>query len=236
MTLKEELQQQWERQYGPYKMRVYVAGSYQFREAIAELVKKIQTHIPDFESTSTWITQGEEATELSAQGYQHFIDLDVEDIRRADVLLLINDASMSKDSTGKWVELGLAMAMNKMIVVWGGAQDSLFVHGDTVVQIHSANLRELITGLQIIHKVRKELYARRTVVGATELRGGGPATQHKHQAGGEVSGVGIQPAEGRSLHDLDRAFADRTQGLTRDSSPADAKYTEVGTPISQVEP
>ena len=213
MNLKEELQRQWDRQQGVYKMKVYVAGSYQFRTKIDQLVDLIKFDIPDFECTSTWLRQGEEDDELEKRGHQHFIDLDMADIERCDVFLLINEPSVSKDSTGKWVELGLAMAMNKMIIVWGEAQDSLFLHGNTVVQVRSSSVEELVSCISIVNKVRKELYANRSIGSRQGLGIQGRASQRNPQDGGEALRAGIRPEEGSPLHELDRAFEGRTQGL-----------------------
>ena len=221
MTLKEELIEQWERQFGGRtrpkpdrrgRMKVYVAGSYKFRAKIDHLVDMIKTDIPEFESTSTWIRQGEEDDELEKHGHQHFIDLDVADIERCDVFLLVNEPSVSVESTGKWVELGLAMALNKMIVVWGAAQDSLFLHGDTVVQIPDS-VDSLIDGLVIINKVRKELHANRSIGSRPAYGSGGGTQERRNQARSEDLRLGIQQVEGGSLHGDVRTPPSGAQGL-----------------------
>lgn len=222
MTLKDELQRQWDRQGGPQqggqpKMKVYVAGSYQFRQDIDRLVDKIQQKVP-FECTSTWIRQGEEDDLLKEKGHQHFIDLDRQDIARADVFLLINTYQLSKHSTGKWVELGMAMELGLQIVIWGTLQDSLFIHGTDTIVVDGSDEEALIAALDIIHKVTRkaeqDVYdAYRTVGGAQSGVVGIGTTPGLPEDRGEDRGLGVRHREGSALHDLDRAFASRTQGL-----------------------
>lgn len=222
-------------------MKCYVAGSYQHRLDIDRLVDKIKQHIPDFECTSTWIRQGEEDDLLKKKGHQYFIDLDRVDIGRADVFVLINTYQLSKHSTGKWVELGIAMELELQLVVWGTLQDSLFIHGRDTIIVESSDEIDLIKALDIVSKVmikrEQDAYnAYRTVSGATD---GGPRVTTPADSGenrGEDVGPGIRDGEGSSLHDLDRAFANRTQGLGGEEGRTRGKYSPVGTPISQIEP
>jgi len=133
-------------------MKFYVAGSYAHRFEIDRLVDAIKQEVPDFECTSTWLLQGEEDAELSKLGHQHFIDLDFRDVTRADAILLINDPILSIDSTGKWVELGIAMEQRKLVVVWGWAQKSLFTHDRFTVHVDSVSRQDLIEALKVITK------------------------------------------------------------------------------------
>jgi nucleoside 2-deoxyribosyltransferase len=201
-------------------MKVYVAGSYQYRLEVDRLVDKIQQAIPDFECTSTWIRQGEEDDLLKEKGHQHFIDLDRQDIGRADVFLLINEFKMSKHSTGKWVELGIAMELGLQIVVWGNLQDSLFIHGTDTIIIEETDEPALIKALTNINKIMRKM--ERDVYDAYRTVGGGEAggsrlgvTPGVPEDRGEIFSHGVRSGEGRSLHDFDRASENRTQGLGR---------------------
>lgn len=201
-------------------MKYYVAGSYQHRNAIAELVDKIQQTLPTFECTSTWIRQGEEDDLLKEKGHQHFIDLDREDIARADVFLLINDSHLSKHSTGKWVELGIALELELQIVVWGTLQDSLFVHGKNTIHIESTDYKDLIAALSIVEKVMNkqetDIQDAYRAVTAAENRGiGGELARALRQGGSQELRAGVRDGEGGALHDLDRAFASRAQRISR---------------------
>jgi len=131
-------------------MKFYVAGSYAHRFEIDRLVDAIKQQVPEFECTSTWLLQGEEDAEISNLGHQHFIDLDFRDVARADAILLINDPILSVDSTGKWVELGIAMEQRKLVVVWGWAQKSLFTHDRFTVHVDSVSRQDLIEALKAI--------------------------------------------------------------------------------------
>ena len=131
-------------------MKFYVAGSYLHRFEIDRLVDAIKQQVPEFECTSTWLLQGEEDAEISNLGHQHFIDLDFRDVARADAILLINDPVLSVESTGKWVELGIAMEQRKLVVVWGWAQKSLFTHDRFTVHVDSVSRQDLIEALKAI--------------------------------------------------------------------------------------
>jgi hypothetical protein len=222
-------------------MKVYVAGSYQFRQDIDRLVDKIQQTIPDFESTATWLRQGEEDDLLKEKGHDFFINLDRNDICRADVFLLINTYPLSKHSTGKWVELGIALELGLQIVIWGTLQDSLFVHGKNTINVHSPVEEDLIIALGIINKIlrkeKEDLYDAHRSVGRTEARttriGTAPGIP---EIGGEGVGAGVRDGEGFALHDPDRASENRVEGFGRPEARTARKYSEVGTPISQIEP
>jgi len=199
-------------------MKVYVAGSYQFRVEIAKVIEQIVKAIPTFESTSTWVTQGEEATELNEKGYQHFIDLDRQDIARADAFLLINDYQHSKNSTGKWVEYGIALELGIPIVIWGTAQDSLFLKDKTAIMVASPNVEDLIMVLTAVEKTmaiykETESYAYRAITRAESRPTRVGTAPGLPEDRGEESSSGVRHREGSPLHDLDRAFARRTQGL-----------------------
>jgi len=204
-------------------MKFYVAGSYAHRFEIDRLVDAIKQEVPEFECTSTWLLQGEEDAELSNLGHQHFIDLDFRDVTRADAILLINDPVLSADSTGKWVELGIAMEQRKLVVVWGWAQKSLFTHDRFTVHVDSVSRQDLIEALKSIitthfwseHKdmdeedLRKvQLHAHRerfkpyapSAAADFEGRLGTPPYTAEHAAGSEAAGEGLPVQEG----DVDR--------------------------------
>jgi hypothetical protein len=222
-------------------MKVYVAGSYQFRLDIDRLVDKIQQSIPDFENTATWLRQGEEDDLLKEKGHDFFINLDRTDITRADVFLLINTYTLSKHSTGKWVELGIALELGLQIVVWGTLQDSLFIHGKNTIHVHSSVDEDLIIALDIISKIlrkqEEDVYDAHRAIRGAESRpdrvGVAPGLPEDRS---EVPCLGVQPGEGGTLHDLVREAERRAEGLGDEEGRTRAKYSEAGTPISQIEP
>jgi len=198
-------------------MKVYVAGSYQFRVEIAKMLEEVTKALPNFQSTSTWIEQGEEADEFNKKGYQHFIDLDRQDIARADAFLLINDFQYSRNSTGKWVEYGIALELGLPIVIWGTAQDSLFLKDKTAIMVPSHSVEDLIMVLTAVEKTmaiykETESYAYRAIAGADDRSARVGTAPGLPEDRGEESRPGVRHREGSPLHDLDRAFASRAQG------------------------
>jgi nucleoside 2-deoxyribosyltransferase len=195
-------------------MKFYVAGSYHFRTDIDRLVDQIQQSLPEFECTSTWLRQGEEDDELEKHGHQHFIDLDFKDIARADAVLMINDFALSKASTGRWVELGIALEQRKLCVVFGWAQDSLFLKDRFVVYVDSISPTDLIKVLETVIKThywlehkdddelelrRVRLYANREGRSASgqQIGPGENPLPVGHTSGSEDPGAGLPHREGQ---------------------------------------
>ena len=243
MTLKEELQRQWDRQGGPQqggkpKMKVYVAGSYQYRHDIAELVERIQLKVP-FENTATWIRQGEEDDLLKEKGHDFFINLDRTDICRADVFLLVNSYHLSKLSTGKWVELGIAMELGLQIVVWGTLQDSLFIHGKDTIIIEDHEEDELIKALDIVSKVMRKAEqdiqdAYRTVGGVSGPEGRVGTAPGEDENRGEDAGARIQLGEVRPLSEHDGETPSRAERLGRAQAAAGEATPPHGPSVHQL--
>jgi len=221
-------------------MKIYVAGSYQFRQEIDRLVDKLQQGV-QFECTSTWLRQGEENDLLAEKGHDFFINLDRNDICRSDVFLLINTYPLSKHSTGKWVELGIALELGLQIVVWGALEDSLFVHGKDTINVHSPVEEDLIIALDIINKIMRkqeeDVYDAHRPVDRAEAR----TTRIRTAPGipedrSQEPCLGVQPGEDSPLHDAFREAERRAAELDSSEGRTRGKYTPVGTPISQLEP
>ena len=219
-------------------MKVYVAGSYQFRQEIDRLVDKIQQTVP-FECTSTWLRQGEEDDLLKEKGHDHFINLDRTDICRADVFVLINNYTLSKHSTGKWVELGIALELGLQIVIWGTMQDSLFVHGKDTITVEGSDEDALIRTLDVISKVMRKAEqdiqdAYRTVGGISGPEGRIGTAPGRDENRGEDLGDPIQRGESRPLSEHDREVEGRTQRLGRAQAVAGEATPPHGPSVHQL--
>lgn len=102
---------------------VYIAAPFDQREQAQQLKEFLESlgHV----TTSAWITSHYGTyDEVSPEVAAVEAHLDLEAIRRAEVLILINGASTSG---GMHLEMGYAIAAGKGILVWG-APSSIFHH------------------------------------------------------------------------------------------------------------
>lgn len=85
----------------------------------------------EFEITSRWITDDSHCcTSMS----QESALVDIEDIDKADVLILCVDQFAEKPGKGKWFEFGYAYKSNKKIVLVGENMECIFRHLPNIVQ------------------------------------------------------------------------------------------------------
>ena len=110
-------------------MKVYLAAMYQWMEAIK--AKRELFHAAGFESTAQWL-DGDEEKQLNRHSAA---TMDLDDVDRADALVLYTLAKGSKFSSGgRFVEFGYALAKDKKIIIVGD-RENVFCHLDHVTVV-----------------------------------------------------------------------------------------------------
>jgi nucleoside 2-deoxyribosyltransferase len=106
-------------------MTVYIAAPYELREqANAVRLLLADRHIV---CSSRWIVQDDSAIES-----HEWAQVDLDDIKAADVLVALNPPEFARSgSGGRHVELGYALALDKQILVVG-ARSNIFHHHHAV--------------------------------------------------------------------------------------------------------
>lgn len=131
-------------------MKIYLAGSYKCRADVDLLAQELVDKVSNVEIVSRWHSQGEEEEEIKRRGKQHFINLDVEDIERADLLIFLNCPPYAiSGSTGRWVEYGIAIGRRMPIIAYGGLDYSLFLDDDLTFRVEDYNREALIQAVRL---------------------------------------------------------------------------------------
>ena len=112
------------------RRKVYVAAPGELQEQARAIAKKLEAL--GFKVTSRWLymdLQGDQADGAR---------VDLQDINKADILLLINPAEFMRSGTGgRHVEFGYAAALGKQLVVLG-VRSNVFHHLSNVRVIERA--------------------------------------------------------------------------------------------------
>lgn len=195
-------------------MKVYVSGSWSHRQQIAELTGYLERSIPEFHSTSRWLSSTLTEAEVEGIGPNTLIDEDYEDVEAADVFLLVNADGLGSASPGKWIELGYALANGKLCIVWGNYQSSLFLQDKAVIWLSDDSRNDLIMTLNAIRMTLNSLNlgdtgAHRTDAGVAE----GPARSRDASGAdedrSEAARPGIRERESSTLRNLIRTIGGR---------------------------
>lgn len=100
-------------------VKVYIAHNFEARKWLRDHF--VPTWLRKYEITSNWILDGVHSDgsdrKLSAK-------TDVDDVIKADCLVLFVDSFQSKTGRGKWFEFGLAYALGKPVILVGEDLDS----------------------------------------------------------------------------------------------------------------
>ena len=108
-------------------LRVYIASRGEDQAVSADI--RAHLSLAGIESTARWIDQS-----LTSESHDE-AEMDILDVRRADVLVLVKPASSHRHTTGgHHVETGVALGMG-MPVVLLGERENVFHHHDTVTVV-----------------------------------------------------------------------------------------------------
>ena len=100
----------------PALRSVYLAARIRRRDELEEY--RCQLEAAGLEVTSTWLTMPP-PEEWSDEVWAHLAELDRADVLRADVLVLFTEPGELDGGSGRHVEFGMALALNKRVVVVG---------------------------------------------------------------------------------------------------------------------
>lgn len=132
-------------------MRVYLAHNFAAREHLRDDIKwKLEE--AGFDVTSSWIWDDSHIHSMNAvQSARR----DLEDIDRADILVLFTDQWGEVPGKGKFTELGYAIAKGKAIFLCGVDYSSnVFYH---LSNIYRVTKEELISGLQMVKSAKERI-------------------------------------------------------------------------------
>jgi len=111
-------------------MKIYVAGSWLRRKELAKKAQRLEDE--GIQVTSRWLSSHGDDLPLVQAAKE-----DLEDIRKADGLLLFTqDKKHGYTTGGRFVELGYAYAKKKTIVIVG-PRENVFCHLDYIHQFNS---------------------------------------------------------------------------------------------------
>jgi len=96
-------------------MKIYIAGPYELRERAIALMQSLEAR--GFEVTSTWLRERE--NDATHEDRRRAADLDIADVRRADVLVAWTRHCGAKEPRGTLFEAGIAVGEGKP-VLWVG--------------------------------------------------------------------------------------------------------------------
>lgn len=129
-------------------MKVYIAAPWEEKTKAASDAK-FYLESEGFEVTSSWITRKEDkgntlgaykTDELTKEAVK-----DLEDIDRADAILLLNTQKRGQETSGKQVEFGYSIAHGKRLVVVGESSNVFHLLPGVV---RATNLREAVDALR----------------------------------------------------------------------------------------
>jgi nucleoside 2-deoxyribosyltransferase len=109
-------------------MRVYIAAPYSMKDIIALRAKELADH--GIECTSTWVTEPHKPTiqmdELAAAQHRFYAIQDVNDVKRAHIMVFHTDPTKTLVRAGRHVEFGMAAVLNIPILVVGEERENIF--------------------------------------------------------------------------------------------------------------
>jgi len=104
--------------------RVYVAARYSYREhkamdAVNALIAR------GLQPTSRWVWQ-DDPTLGDGDVTARWAMTNMADIQRADAMLVVSEPERIHTNGGRHVELGIALALGKRIVIWGTRENTFY--------------------------------------------------------------------------------------------------------------
>lgn len=123
-------------------MKVYLAHNYAAKDWLLHEV------IPQFEGmgievTSRWIRVSQHIDPYSPQVQIDEAEKDVQDVLRADALVLFTDQFGDRPGRGKYVELGMAIVARKKIILVGKEHKNTVFYYLPTIQ-HCATIDEVL--------------------------------------------------------------------------------------------
>ena len=111
-------------------MKVYVASKYQERETIRELYDILRSH--GHEITVDWTNHDVFPDDAEEEKLGEFACDDVRGVQECDsmIIYMVNEHQYK----GAWVEMGVALALNKPVFVLGNAGDSCIFMNHSLVR------------------------------------------------------------------------------------------------------
>lgn len=117
-------------------IRVYISAPFPLRAEARRLASDLLND--GIEHTSRWIFEDDILDARAAQK-------DLDDVARADILILINPPDWANQGTGgRHVELGYGLALRKPILLVGGHQSNLFHYHVDVIPVEDHALFNVI--------------------------------------------------------------------------------------------
>lgn len=104
-------------------MKIYLAANFRARVFLKKLIPLFEDK--GHEITSRWITHEDHVAETVETKVKSAKE-DVEDVYRAEAIVLFADQYGPRPARGKYVELGLALAKKKKIYIVGQERDCIF--------------------------------------------------------------------------------------------------------------
>ena len=130
-------------------MKVYLAHNFIAKGWLSGMIVPKLEAI-GIEVTSRWITRDVGEPPYSSELQKTESQWDVEDIERADVLVLFTDQVGHNPGRGKYVEFGFALGLNKTIVLCGREENCVFYHLPGLIKV--LDIYGLIDQLYIMHR------------------------------------------------------------------------------------
>lgn len=114
-------------------MKIYIAHNFDARIHLRDTIRLFKSL--GHEITSTWIT--DDSHMEGGHSRQHSALVDLQDIDRADALLLFIDQFSESPGRGKYVELGYALGTGKKCFIYGSNWGCIFYHLPQIIHLTS---------------------------------------------------------------------------------------------------
>jgi nucleoside 2-deoxyribosyltransferase len=110
-------------------MKIYLAHNFKARWWLRDYIKLLE--LKGHQVTSTWITDD---AHIDSKNKEESALVDLEDIDRADCLILFTDQYGERPGKGKFLEMGYALGKGKQVYIHGqDVQSSVFYHLPQVI-------------------------------------------------------------------------------------------------------
>lgn len=104
-------------------MKIYIAHNFAARDYLMDTVRGLEEH--GHECTSTWIWDD---SHILGMNEEQSALKDLEDIDRADTLILFIDQYWERMRKGEYFEFGYAVAKGKRVILIGKDTSCIFCH------------------------------------------------------------------------------------------------------------
>lgn len=110
-------------------VKIYVAGPWDFRGEAKEAARKFEQ--AGFEITHDWWSY-DDISKDDLEKHRKYAQEDMNAVIRADVLFLMNLQERGRETSGKAVETGIALALGKRILAMGIKYTNIFQYLNVV--------------------------------------------------------------------------------------------------------